>query len=77
MNFKTLTTLRYLRSQRGLLRKDVAAAVGCSEHLLGSYELRSCRASLMNALRLAEFYGVAVSDLFESPAGGYAREYQG
>lgn len=58
-----LCKVRERREALGLSGHDVAKAVGISHMTLYTVEI-GCNPTLSNALALAEFFGVAVTDLW-------------
>jgi transcriptional regulator with XRE-family HTH domain len=54
--------LRQLRKERGLRREDVATGTGLSFSGLGNLELGLCSPNLRTLARLADFYGVPITD---------------
>lgn len=56
--------LRELRKARGLSQEEVARAVGTTRQTITSIEVGKYTASLPLALRLAQYFGVTVEELF-------------
>ena len=56
--------LRELRKARGLSQEEVARAVGTTRQTITSIEVGNYTASLPLALRLAQYFGVTVEELF-------------
>lgn len=53
-----------LRKARGLSQEEVARAVGTTRQTITSIEVGKYTASLPLALRLAQYFGVTVEELF-------------
>ena len=56
-------SLKAARINKNLTRKQVAAAVGVCDFMIGAYERGDATPSLKTALALANVYGVPVEDL--------------
>ena len=56
--------IRILRTERGLSRKELAAAVGVHPQTIGYIERRQYNLSLALAFRIAEYFGVTLDALF-------------
>ncbi|WP_210495543.1 helix-turn-helix transcriptional regulator [Patulibacter sp. SYSU D01012] len=56
--------LPVLRAERGLSRKDLAAAIGVNPQTVGYLERGDYRPSLDLAFRLAEFFGLPIEAIF-------------
>lgn len=56
--------LRELRKARGLSQEEVARGVGTTRQTITSIEVGKYTASLPLALRLAQYFGVTVEELF-------------
>lgn len=61
---KIFNRMRILRTERGLSRQDVAAAVGVNHQTIGYLEREEYNPSLALALKLADFYDLPVDALF-------------
>ena len=70
-----------MRAEKGLSRKELAAAVGVNFQTIGYLERGDFNASLELALKLAEFFQVPVEVLFSlnpfTPLGDLARAASG
>ncbi len=53
-----------LRKARGLKQKDVARAVGITTSFYGMLELNARNPSLELAIKISEFFGAKVEDIF-------------
>lgn len=63
-NPKIFNRLRVLRTERGLSRQDVAAAVGVNHQTIGYLEREEYNPSLALGLKLADFYDLPVNAVF-------------
>ena len=56
--------IRILRTERGVSRKELAAAVGVHPQTIGYIERRQYNLSLALAFRIAEYFGLTLDALF-------------
>jgi putative transcriptional regulator len=60
--------LKVLRAERGWSQKDLAGKLEVSRQSVNSIETGKYDASLPLAFRMAELFGLAIEEVFESPS---------
>lgn len=58
--------LAVLRAERGITRRELAVAVGVHYQTVGYLERGEYSPSLVLALRIAEYFGLGVEDVFST-----------
>ena len=66
--------IRLLRTERGVSRKDLAAAVGVHPQTIGYIERRQYNLSLSLALRIAGYFDLTLDALFSTDTPAVANE---
>ena len=67
MNNKANNIVRELRLEKGITQEELAQALDLSRQAIITIEQEGCDPSICHALKIAEFFGLAVEKVFSLP----------